>query len=100
MIGMHSGISEPPPPPGTWGEWGHSVKIDLAALRPYAQAVYASVGAYLARLSDTDLERATDTPVGSMPLGAFIGLWILNAHCHAGEISCLKGLHGLQGYPV
>ena len=99
MMQMNSGISEPPPP-GAWSEWGHTVKTDLAALRPYAQAVYESVDTYLATLSDADLERATQTPVGPMSLGAFIGLWILNAHCHAGEISCLKGLRGLQGYPV
>lgn len=99
MASMSAGISEPPPP-GTWAEWGHSVKTELGALRPYAQAVYAAVDAYLATLSDADLEHMIDTPVGSMPLGAFIGLWILNAHCHAGEISCLKGLRGLQGYPV
>jgi hypothetical protein len=99
MMRMNSGISEPPPP-GMWLEWGHNVKTDLGALCPYAQAVYESVDAYLVTLSDADLERATETPVGPMSLGAFIGLWILNAHCHAGEISCLKGLRGLQGYPV
>lgn len=99
IMRMSSGISEPPPP-GTWAEWGHSVKTELGALRSYAQAVYQCVDTYLASLSDADLERATETPLGSMPLGAFIGLWILNAHCHAGEISCLKGLRGLQGYPA
>jgi len=99
MLRMSPGISEPPPP-GTWVEWGHNVKTDVSTLRPYAQAVYECVDAYLATLSDADLERATETPVGTMSLGAFIGLWILNAHCHAGEISCLKGLRGLQGYPV
>lgn len=99
MVHMSSGISEQPPP-GTWAEWGHNVQTEIVTLRSYAQAVYESVDSYLAMLSDADLERATDTPLGSMPLGAFIGLWILNAHCHAGEISCLKGLRGLQGYPA
>ena len=30
-------------------------------------------------------------------LGQFISLWVLNAHCHAGEISVLKGLQGYLG---
>src|SRR5579859_4553995 len=81
MMRMSSGISEPPPP-ATWAAWGHAVKTDIDMLHAYAQAVYASVDAYLATLSDADLERTIETPVGSMTLGAFIGLWILNAYCH------------------
>jgi DinB superfamily len=98
MQSVNPGISEPPPM-GTWDAWGHDVKTDIAAQRAYAQQVYESADAYLAALTDADLNTVSTTPVGDMPLGMFIGLWILNAHCHAGEISCLKGLRGLQGYP-
>lgn len=65
-----------------------------------AAQVYAATDAYLAGVSDTELAQVVETPVGAMPLGSFIGLWVLNAHCHAGEISALKGLKGLQGYPA
>ena len=98
MMSMNPGISEPPPM-GTWGEWGRGVKADIGAQRAYAQKVYESVDAHLATLSDAALAKEIETPVGKMPLGQFIGLWVLNAHCHAGEISTLKGLKGLQGYP-
>ncbi|NJM41433.1 MAG: DinB family protein [Anaerolineae bacterium] len=98
MMGMNPGISEPPPF-GGWGEWGHNVKTDIAAQRIYAQKVYESADAYLTTLSDAALGKEIETPVGKMPLGQFMGLLILNAHCHAGEISTLKGLKGLQGYP-
>ena len=98
MMGMNPGVSEPPPF-GAWAEWGHTVKADIAVQRAYAQKVYASVDAYLVTLTDADLAKISKTPVGDMPLSTFIGLWVLNAHCHAGEISCLKGLKGLQGYP-
>ena len=53
---------------------------------------------HLGMLSDADLAKIARTPIGDMPLGEFIGVWILNAHSHAGEISALKGLKGLQGY--
>ncbi|BCX04971.1 MAG: hypothetical protein KatS3mg053_2909 [Candidatus Roseilinea sp.] len=99
MMSMNAGISEPPPP-GKWDEWGHHVKVDVAAQRAYAQKVYDSMDAHLATLNDAALAKITPTPIGDMPLSAFIGLWILNYHCHAGEISALKGLKGLQGYPA
>ena len=99
LAGVSPGVSEPPPM-GPWGEWGHSVHADIAAQHAYAQQVYAATDAYLAELSDAELAKVVETPVGAMPLGSFIGLWILNAHCHAGEISALKGLKGLQGYPA
>lgn len=99
MMSENSGISEPPPA-GPWGGWGHTVTTDIAAQRAYASHVYESTDAYLATLTDANLATITETPVGAMPLGVFIGLWILNAHCHAGEISALKGLKGLQGYPA
>lgn len=99
MMSVSPGMSEPPPA-GNWQEWGHRVKVDMDALRAYAQQVYAASDAHLATLSDADLAKVVQTPVGEMPIGAFIGLWILNAHSHAGEVSALKGLKGLQGYPA
>jgi hypothetical protein len=99
MAGGSTGVSEPPPP-GSWGEWGRSVHTDIAALHAYAQQVYMATDAYLSGVTDAELARMVETPVGTMPLGAFIGLWILNAHCHTGEISALKGLKGRQGYPA
>ena len=99
MMSMNPGISEPPPM-GDWNRWGHNVKTDIPAQHAYAQKVYESTDAYLATLNDDALTKEIEAPAGKMLLGAFIGLWILNAHCHAGEISALKGLKGLQGYPA
>lgn len=42
------------------------------------------------------------TPVGlgQQTLGSSLGnLLVLNAAAHTGEISAVKGLQGLQGYP-
>jgi DinB superfamily len=98
MMSENAGISAPPPM-GSWEEWGRTVTVKLADQQAYAQKVYATADAYLATLRDADLARVIEAPVATLPLGEFLRILILNAHLHAGEISCLKGLRGLQGYP-
>jgi hypothetical protein len=84
-------------------EWARTVKIDLAQLRLYAQAVYAAVDAYIALLSEKDLEREID--LSDSGLGKRTLDWALHAivigHTNnmSGEISAAKGAQGAQGYP-
>jgi hypothetical protein len=65
--------------------------------------VYANTDAYLAGLSDADLLQDADMSMiglDPMPLGRFLGgMLLINAGAHSGEISCLKGVQGLRGYP-
>jgi hypothetical protein len=98
------GISEPPPPPtDPWNKWGRQVRVDLPALREYAQAVYKASDEYLASLDDAGLNRLID--LSAFQLGQQTAGWLLsnavlghvNGHC--GEVSCLKGLQGAKGYP-
>ena len=97
------GMSEPPPVEGDYAEWARNVRVDLPALKAYAQAVYASTGEWLASLSDDDLGRDIDLTswgLGHQTVAWVIGnilIWHVDAHC--GEISCLKGLQGARGYP-
>ena len=76
------------------------VRLDLPAARAYAQAVYAATDAYLAGLTAEDLDRDVDLFGMSQSLGAALGNFVIG-HCHdmMGEISCLKGLQGVRGYP-
>ncbi len=100
------GVSEPPPPAsGTgWSDWAHRVRVDLTALRAYAQAVYANTDAYLASASDAELDKVGKHPLSGMlpdmSPAAFVGN-LLSGHVanHCGEISALKGEQGLKGYP-
>jgi hypothetical protein len=59
-----SGLSEPMPSPGPqWSEypgWTRRVTLDLAALKVYAQAVYAATDAYVSGLTDADMARPFD----------------------------------------
>ena len=96
-----TGVSEPSPAQTL--EWAQTVKVELPALRQYAQAVYANALAFVDSLTEEDLERKIDL--------SFIGFgeqtlsWCLSAVVEGhlrdlgGEIATVKGLQGLKGYP-
>lgn len=97
-----TGMSEMPPQAPPWNDWASRVQVDLDALHNYAQAVYEATDSYLASLSDEDLNRPLDLSavgLGQQTVGAFLSILVFNIHTHTGEIACLKGLQGLQGYP-
>ena len=98
------GLSEPPPPPTEpWDKWGRQVRVDLRALREYAQAVYKASDEYLASLNGDALSRPLD--LSAFGVGEQTLSWLLTnavlGHVagHCGEVSCLKGLQGAKGYP-
>jgi hypothetical protein len=97
-----AGLSEPPPQGQAWEEWARRVKVDLPALKAYSQAVYQATDSYLASLSDADLERSCDMSgfgMGQQPASTVFSMATEHAAWHTGEISSVKGLQGLQGYP-
>ena len=103
-FGGKIGLSEMPPAEGdvtAWDEWGRSVKVDLDTVREYGKAVQADTDKLFASLTDAEMNRQIDTPLGRQTV-----LFMINAaiwghtHDHTGEISCLKGLQGDKGYMV
>jgi DinB superfamily len=75
-------------------------KFDPAAIKDYAEDVYRQTDAFFASLKDEDLDREIDTADGTMPLGQVLAFFLIaNNFVHTGEISALKGLQGLKGYP-
>lgn len=102
-----TGASAPMPMPGgqadDLGGWYRTVRIDLDACHAYATAVWESIGAYLAAATDEDLAKPVDMSfagAGMLPAGLVFSLFI-TAHLNnlTGEISAIKGVHGLKGYP-
>ena len=100
-----TGVSELPPlgPGGDLKAWSRKAKADLPALQRYGQAVYAATDDYLASLTPDALDRPVD--LSGVGLGQQTVLFLLtalvaNTSMHCGEISCLKGLQGLKGYPA
>jgi hypothetical protein len=97
-----TGFSSLPPEGEPWDEWASNLQVDLDAARQYARAVYAHTDQILARMSDEDVFKPLDmTPVGlgQRTVAYLFSTLIGNTYLHCGEISCVKGLQGLTGYP-
>ncbi len=106
-----TGFSALPPLPSPaspgipdFGEWARAVKVDLPTARGYAREVYEASDRSLASLDEAALDRELDLSavgVGRRTVGWFLSNPLLgNVGMHCGEISCLKGLQGLKGYPA
>ncbi|MBK8905382.1 MAG: DinB family protein [Anaerolineaceae bacterium] len=102
MMSTNPGFQTPPPPTG-WDEWARTEETDLAALRAYALKVYEATDTFLAAADDTILDQPVDLTEVGMGLvngAAALFLAFTNVALHTGEISAIKGLNGLVGYPV
>ncbi len=103
-----TGLSEPMPMPGPgwadYGPWTRRVKIDLAQLRAYAQAVAEQTDGWLGSLSDADLDQPMDLSqigLGHHTRASAIALLLANhLGTETGEIAVLKGIQGARGYPM
>jgi hypothetical protein len=76
---------------------------DVEKVKPYTKAVFEATEHYVESLQDTDLEKDIDMSMfgmGSRTQGDMIHMMILG-HIWSimGEISVLKGIQGLKGYP-
>ena len=81
-------------------EQAKSFTADLAALEPYKEAVYASLEAFVAALTEEELDREVQGPGGAMTVAdALTNALLGNTLAHTGEISALKGVQGATGYP-
>ena len=84
-------------------KWLREVRLDLKRFQEYTNAVFNESEKYLESLTDEDLDKEIDMSafgmdkrkVSSVLSGMVIG------HCNniTGEISVLKGIQGLKGYP-
>ena len=91
---------DPGSPPSINGGWAKSTKMDYPKFQEYADAVFANTDSYLANLSDADLEKKIQTPIGEQTIGwAVTTLLGTHAPQHIGEIAALKGVQGLKGLP-
>lgn len=95
-----TGLSELPPEGDQWHDWAHKVKMEKPAFQKYVKAVYANTEAYIASLSDKDLDRKVQSPVGEMTVLQMLTVTAHHARDFSGEISVLKGIQGSKGYPA
>ena len=98
-----TGFSAMPPQQPPWDAWGRAVKVDMSQAMDYAMQVGASAEAFVAALDDAGLAKPLDVSalgLGMQNVGFMLSALVLNLHVHTGEISCLKGLQRLKGYPI
>lgn len=84
-------------------KWLKEVKLDMKKFQEYAKVVFAESERYIGTLTDQDLEKDIDLSamgMGTRNTSDFIAS-IINGHITSitGEISVLKGIQGLKGYP-
>lgn len=100
--GVATGASEPMPNflAGEWdgyADWTRRARFELPQLREYGRRVYAATEDYINTLTEEDLNREVE----GWGTVAHLITRAVAAHADnlAGEISAVKGLQGLQGYP-
>jgi hypothetical protein len=84
---------------GDWLAYMRAIRVDLAALHEYAQAVAGALQGWLGPIPPEELARKIESPIGELDLGQLLEtfvIWHINAHC--GEIAALKGCQGARGY--
>ncbi len=99
-----TGLSTPMPSQQDWdkhAEWAMHVQVDIAKLKEFAKDVYAATDAYIATLKEEDLDTEMDMgAMGKKNLAwVFSNFVILHIANLTGEISAVKGVQGLKGYP-
>lgn len=83
-------------------DWYRTVRVDMAALRADAAAVWAATDAWIGSLDTAAVGEPVDmTPfMGTVPLATAVTIFVVgHANNHAGEIAALTGVHGVRGYP-
>ncbi len=84
-----------------FAEWSKTVKMDLSKFKEYATVVYKKSEDYCSTLSDSDLTEKKINFMGEWTIGKFIVSILINHVASlTGEISAIKGLQGLKGYPM
>lgn len=99
-----AGVSQAMPDFSHWDEhamWAQNVTVDMPKFKEFAKKVYAATDEYLATLKEEDLDTEIERPVvGKHNLSFFItNFLLLHIANLTGEISAVKGLQGLKGYP-
>ena len=80
-------------------EEANSTVLALAPVLEYAEAVRNATDAYLARLTDDELDRQVSFFGSESSVAGVLVRFVAHTAGHAGEIAAVKGMQGLQGLP-
>ena len=101
--GADTGLSIPMPTESfdTYPDWVKNVQIDLDKLRAFAKEVYKQSDDYIASLNEESMDEEVDMGLwGKASRAMVISNFVIAHAAHlTGEISAIKGVQGLKGYP-
>jgi hypothetical protein len=86
--------------PEELARWYSTVHVDIPIVREYAKAVYAASAEFIQNADDDTLAKIVDFWGMKLDVATAFEAFVIG-HCNsiAGEISALKGVAGLKGYP-
>jgi hypothetical protein len=94
-----------PQPMENWAEeypkWAHQVKVHVAPLTNFTKQVFEASEKFIAGLTPEKLEQTKDLgSMGSPTIEHIVSAYMIG-HCYSitGEVSAIKGVQGLKGYP-
>jgi len=96
--GQKIGIQSPPEPGHSWDEF-RTIKVLVPPVLAYEQAIRVATDAYLADLTEDELDRQVNFAGNMLSVAEVLMILIVHISCHAGEIAAIKGMQGIKGLP-
>jgi uncharacterized damage-inducible protein DinB len=93
------GVAETPGIGGDWSEYKRS-HVALQPVVDYKNAIWASTDAYLATLTEAELDRKVQFAGGERSVADMLQLAVSHALGHNGEIAAIKGVQGSKGLAI
>lgn len=92
------GVASTPNHAGGWREPAEA-RIAIESVRDYGRAVQGATEAYLAGMSDAELQREVELRGRPGQIADALILAASHTGLHAGEIATLRGAQGAKGWP-
>jgi len=96
--GQNIGIQEPPGPGSNWDEI-RAIKMTMAPLLAYGQALRKATDTYLANLTPAELEHQVNFAGQPRSVAEILMILVVHIASHAGEMAAVKGMQGIKGLP-
>jgi len=96
--GLKIGVQNPPEQGRSWDQY-KNIKIFIAPVLAYEQAIRVATDTYLADLTVDELDRRVNFAGNELPVAEVLMTLVVHSASHAGEIAAIKGMQGIQGLP-
>ena len=96
--GQKIGVPTPPAQGRSWEEF-NTVKIMVAPVLAYKQAIRVATVDYLVDLTVEELDRQVNFAGNDLPVAEVLMTLVVHSAGHAGEIAAVKGMQGIKGLP-